>query len=262
MAAVSNRRADIPSNLYEQVRQDLIQRIASGEFKPGDLLPSEDALCKEYQVSRITVRRAVTDLASSFFVTRRRGVGTIVTRRLPERRVFRLSGYFSFPSRFDTVNLMRKVEPASAEVAQALNIEDGAKVMHIRQLAQRSGETFTVTEAFTPASDDSTANPEPPGRFGLRAERGEQELIAINASALVAQHLEIEPGLPIMCARRILLDGEDRPLRYSISCYHPDRYKFTVDLRPSSDVVFEAAANPLEDDLPMGPDNAVPFAAD
>jgi hypothetical protein len=38
-----------------------------------------------------------------------------------------------------------------------------------------------------------------------------------------------------MFARRILLDDDDRPVRYSISNYHPDRYRFAVDLRPSRD---------------------------
>jgi GntR family transcriptional regulator len=244
MTAGEIRSRDRSANLYEQVRRDLLQRIVNGEFKPGDLLPTEEALCREYDVSRITVRRAVADLAANYFVTRKRGLGTIVTRRLSDRRVFRFSGYFSETPRFDTTELMSEVVPASEEVAEALDIEPGTLVRHRRQMSLHGGEAYTVTEAYTvePGGVRRTGTQ----RLGPRVERGEQELGATNASAHVAKHLGIKPGRPIMFARRILLNSDDKPVRYSISCYHPDRYRFTVDLRPSRDSdIFEPLVGPL-----------------
>ena len=237
MASGELHSRDRSASLYEQVRRDLLQRIVNGEFKAGDLLPTEETLCKEYGVSRITVRRAVADLVANYIVTRKRGLGTIVTRRLSDRRVFRYSGYFSDTSRFGTVELLNRVEPASEEVAAALDIEPNTPVRHSRHMAQRGGETFTFTDAYTLAPAGSEDAPAGSGqtRLGTRAERGEQELAATKASALVARHLGIKAGRPIMFARRGLLDGDDRPVRYSISSYHPDRYRFTVDLRPSRD---------------------------
>jgi GntR family transcriptional regulator len=236
------------ASLYEQVRRDLLQRITSGEFKPGDLLPTEEALCHEYDVSRITVRRAVADLAANYIVTRKRGLGTIVTSRISDRRVFRFSGYFSETPRFQSTELLSEVEAASEEVAQALDIEPGTPVRHRRQMALHEGEAYTVTEAYTVEPTDEDAGVRRAGmqRLGPRVERGEQELGATNASALVAKHLGIKPGRPIMFARRILLNRDDRPVRFSISCYHPDRYRFTVDLRPSRDAdIFEPLVGPL-----------------
>ena len=81
-------------NLYEQVRDSLLSRIASGEFKAGDKIPTEELLCKEYGVSRITVRRAISELTAQMLISPRRGVGTVVMNRVTDRRVFRLSGFF------------------------------------------------------------------------------------------------------------------------------------------------------------------------
>ncbi|MFF1573507.1 GntR family transcriptional regulator [Leifsonia sp. NPDC058292] len=66
--------------LHEQVRNVLIHSIESGEFPDGKL-PSETQLCERFDVSRITVRRAVSDLESMGVVTRQQGRGTFVVQR-------------------------------------------------------------------------------------------------------------------------------------------------------------------------------------
>ncbi|MBN9341967.1 MAG: GntR family transcriptional regulator, partial [Comamonadaceae bacterium] len=65
----------------EQLREQLvfIQRIASGQLVPGDALPPEDSLCREFGVSRITIRKAVEELLARHLIVRRRGVGTFVS---------------------------------------------------------------------------------------------------------------------------------------------------------------------------------------
>src|SRR5688572_13094055 len=64
--------------LYSQLEEDLRTRIGTGEFKPGDLLPSEQEIGRAYQVSRITVRRAIENLCRDLLLVRRHGVGTFV----------------------------------------------------------------------------------------------------------------------------------------------------------------------------------------
>jgi GntR family transcriptional regulator len=230
------------SSLYERVRQDLLARITSGEFKPGDMLPSEDLLCKEYGVSRITIRRAVTDLSAQFFVTRRRGVGTIVTRRLNNRREFRLTGFFGENARLNATRLLDKSVPATADVAAALEIEVGLPVRHIRTVTHRDEQPYTFSDAYTvePVTESSAGKVFTSGaeldRLAWHIARAEQELDAIKASALVARHLGLRAGVPIMRARRIFLSADGQPVRYTIACYHPERYRFTVDLRPGPDL--------------------------
>lgn len=227
------------SSLHEQVRQDLVVRITSGEFKAGDMLPSEDVLCRQYGVSRITIRRAVTDLAAHFLVTRKRGVGTVVTRRLGNLREFRLTGFFNENPRLEATRLADGSIPADADIAAALGIDVGVAVHHIRTLTHRDNLPYTYSDAYTlePVTESSVGKRLLSGakldRLGWRIARAEQELDAVKVSAGVARHLGLRPGVPIMRARRIFLSADDQPVRYSISCYHPDRYRFTVDLRPA-----------------------------
>ena len=229
-------------SLHEQVRQDLLARISAGEFKAGDMLPSEDVLCKQYGVSRITIRRAVTDLAAQFFVTRKRGVGTVVTRRFSSRREFRLTGYFGDNPRLNATRLMDELQPASEEVAAALEVAVGTSVHHIRTLTHRNDLPYTFSDAYTVEQVTELAvgkvsiSGEELDRLGWRIARAEQELDAVKASAVVARHLGLRAGRPIMRARRIFLSGDDQPVRYTVSCYHPDRYRFAVDLRPGYDL--------------------------
>src|SRR5665213_2057356 len=69
--------------LYQRCHAHLRERIESGEFSIDEPLPSEQELCRTYRVSRITVRRAVSELTRLGLVSRRQGSGTYVTR--PQR---------------------------------------------------------------------------------------------------------------------------------------------------------------------------------
>src|SRR5438876_2061473 len=72
---------DGPVPLYHQLEQDLLERIRTGEFGPGDALPTEGGICAQYGVSRITVRRALDALIAQGLIIRRRGVGSFVAQR-------------------------------------------------------------------------------------------------------------------------------------------------------------------------------------
>ncbi|MGM2880247.1 GntR family transcriptional regulator, partial [Bacillus cereus group sp. BC57] len=68
---------------YAQVARDLSERIASGEYAVGGLLPTELELCERYGVSRHTVRAAIAELQQSGLVSRRKKVGTRVEAAQP-----------------------------------------------------------------------------------------------------------------------------------------------------------------------------------
>lgn len=235
-------RADSPI-LYEQVKNAILERIASGEFKPGDKLPTEEDLCRQYGVSRITVRRALNDIAAQFLVVRKRGIGTVVTRRLADKRVFTFTGHFHDRSLYKTRKLLAVTESASAEVAEALEIRRGDPVQHVRRIVMQRGHPMTLVDAYMPGTADeqpsrSRENLESPIRSdvhypGRPAERAEQVLEATIADALVAESLGLPLGRPVMKARRVYFSGAGKPVRYTLMVYHPDRYRFTFDLLPA-----------------------------
>lgn len=77
-----------PTPLYRQVKQILLQRIASGAWRPGDLVPAEPKLGQELGVSPGTVRKALDELASENLVVRQQGRGTFVATHTPTSSLF------------------------------------------------------------------------------------------------------------------------------------------------------------------------------
>ena len=63
---------------YKQMYETLRGQIASGEFRPGDLLPSEHDLCRQYRLARPTVRKALDQLVADGFIVKHQGKGSIV----------------------------------------------------------------------------------------------------------------------------------------------------------------------------------------
>jgi GntR family transcriptional regulator len=248
-------------SLYEQVHDDLLNRIHRGDVKPGEMLPTEEELCRHYGVSRITIRRAVTELAAQFLVVRKRGVGTVVTKRPVDRRAFRFTGFLENRTALKAEPLSSASEPANEEVASMLQVKRGSMVQHIRVITRRNGEAFTYTDAYTvdlpelSGTDKDYRTEAAPSyafgaRLGRRIERAEQELDAVAADSVSAKHLGIARGTPVLRARRVYLDSTGQPIRFVNVIYHPDRYRFTVDLRPTVGASMFEAAMAVEDAPP------------
>jgi GntR family transcriptional regulator len=82
-------RPAVFSPLYQQIKDLLVQSLERGEWKPGELIPSEIELAARFQVSQGTVRKAVDELATEHLVVRRQGKGTFVATHHEPRAQFR-----------------------------------------------------------------------------------------------------------------------------------------------------------------------------
>lgn len=225
-------------SLHEQVRQDLLDRILAGEYKHGDRLPPEDELCQYYGVSRITVRRAVSELAAQFIVVRRRGVGTEVSYKSSSRRVFRLSGFFENNSLFHHDLHFEKKVGADGQVAKALDCAPGTPVIHRRFVTYLDKKRFTLAEIYSRTDAKN-------GSLGPRIQRAEQELFAELADNTVFECLGVAVGTPMIAARRTYFAANSERVRYLYARYHPDNYRFLVDLQPSGgQPMFESVISP------------------
>ena len=124
--------ADLPA--YEQVKAWIRQHIASGEWKPGDPVPSEAALIGQFGVSRMTANRALRELAAEGLVTRVQGSGTRVAElhRISSKLVIRdIREEVAERGHVHATKVLLVVqESASAEVAQALGLRKGVRVFH------------------------------------------------------------------------------------------------------------------------------------
>src|ERR1700712_2562655 len=79
-------------HLYKKVIEDLKSLIEKGEYKKGDLLPSENDLCRSYETTRVTIRQALSALTNMGYITRKHGKGSIVSEPKSGLGILSLSG--------------------------------------------------------------------------------------------------------------------------------------------------------------------------
>ncbi len=140
--------------LHRQLFLVLHDEIDRGAIAPGEALPTEQTLCDQFGVSRITVRRALADLAEQGYIERRHGVGSFVREHSPAD--LPAGGSYleglrqtQFETEVDVVELATRRPPRA--IAEALEAPgELLQVVRVRR-QRRTGEPLMVTEAWLPA---------------------------------------------------------------------------------------------------------------
>lgn len=124
-----------PQALYQQAKAYVQEKLLSGEWKPGDMIPSENRLVDDLGMSRMTVNRALRELAAEGALTRIAGVGTFVADEKPQSNLLMIANIGDeirqrgHRYRFEVISLAR--EAASMNVAAAIGLPTGHSVFHI-----------------------------------------------------------------------------------------------------------------------------------
>ena len=141
------------SPLYQQIKALITQSLQSGEWKPGELIPSEVELAGRFKVSQGTVRKAIDELAAENLVMRRQGKGTFVSTHHEARAHFRFlrlvpdEGVPHYPeSKFIEVKRVR----APADVARLMDLKSGDAVIFIKRVQYFDGVPTIVEELWLP----------------------------------------------------------------------------------------------------------------
>jgi len=140
-----------PLPVYKQLAEDLHQRIMGGEFQPGERLPAETKLAEIYQVSPMTVRKALSRLTTQNIVTAIRGSGTYVKEVELGSASFYLQNLSElFGNENDTVIrvLEARFFQADEKIARKLSVPFGERVIFIRRLLTISGEPAFYHRAY------------------------------------------------------------------------------------------------------------------
>jgi len=121
---------------YNQLANILRRKIAAGEYRPGDRLPSETELCEKYQVSNITARRAIKILVEQEIAETRKGYGTFLKPLMLGNATFDLHGLQSiFTDKRTNVRIMGAAAVnADERIASKLNVKINTRVIYIRRL--------------------------------------------------------------------------------------------------------------------------------
>jgi GntR family transcriptional regulator len=218
--------------LYAQVRTLMIDRMVRGEWRPGDILPSEGRLAVEFGVSQGTVRKALDEMAAQNLVVRQQGRGTFVAQHSQSQALFHFfhirdeNGVKELPT--GRVLSLRGAR-ANRDQAARLALPPRARVWEILRLRALRGQPVILERIAIPA--DLFPDLELPidcelpdelyilyqEKFAITVARAEEKLRAVAADALDAKALGVARDSPLLEIDRIALSLDGIPVEWRLS---------------------------------------------
>lgn len=232
------------SPLYQQIKGLILNSLRLGEWKPGEVIPSETELATRFRVSQGTVRKAIDELAAENLLIRRQGKGTFVASHAAQHVQFRFlklvpdSGMpgSEGPAQRDIIELRRM--RATAEVARALALSPGDAVLQVRRVL-RFNETPTILEdiwlpagPFKGLSAERLASYNGPtyalfeAEFNVRMVRAEEKIRAEPAINGLELLLQVPVNTPLLSVERIAYTYDDAPMELRRGYYRTDTHHY------------------------------------
>jgi GntR family transcriptional regulator len=230
--------SDTPA--YKRIQHALQKRIEAGELQPGDAVPSERELAKAYEVSLMTARHALAEMAREGQVNRRRGAGTFVA--LPKIHFNRLASF--------TEQMASRGMPARSRILCAGVIEDEqeaaahlalpahSRLVKVERLRQSGEQPFALESCYLPADEFAGLASLPLDRrslfatlereYGIELAYADEEVDATAASARVAELLGIHAGAPVLRIRQAIFSTRGKASLYVIGFYRSDRHTLLI----------------------------------
>lgn len=239
----------VPIHLYFQLKELIIEAIKSGEYKNGSLIPTEKEFSEIYQISRTTVRQAVTELVQEGWLYRVKSKGTFVsTPKINQDFIQRLETYQEQMERSgmtpETEVLALEVMEASGTVAKALQLEEGQKVIYLHRRRFADGEPILTAETYLPYELCKFVldhDFEKESLYETLRQSVEAEVLcvhrrveAVEATAKDVQYLDMKLGKPIQLFHSVGSNAYGRPIEYSVARYRGDRNSFEVTVLAES----------------------------
>ncbi|MEA5076996.1 MAG: GntR family transcriptional regulator [Anaerolineaceae bacterium] len=246
--------ADIDKNSpipYHYQLTELIRKLISQElWKQGDKLPSEREFCETFEISRITVRKALDALASEGLIQTNKGIGTFVS----EQKY--LEKWSSFPIgftdslanqgyRIETQVLNLEIIPSTENIAKELEITEGDSVVHLHRLRFIAQEPILLVSSYLPQHlvpgieennfDHKSLYQVLRTVYGIEIDRVKRGIEAVAANEKEAKQLHVKLGAPLLQIESTSYTSDGKPVEYFVAKRRGDRTRFEFELsKPSN----------------------------
>ncbi|MFI3258376.1 MAG: GntR family transcriptional regulator [Spirochaetales bacterium] len=235
------------TQLYYQIYDILCAEIHNLTYKIGDLLPTEDELAKRFNVSRITIRKAMDLLVADSLVQRRRGYGTFV---IPKRTEQSLSKVLHFSEEMQrqgheasTVMLCNELLPATKVIASALGISDGTPVIHVSRLRCSDKIPMCIENSYLEYSkvqgiyginfSEKSLQKTLQNDYNIYWSHATENIYATLCTKEIAQNLHVQEGSPLLYVERISYTKNKDFKEFFTCSYRGDSYCFRTELSGS-----------------------------
>ena len=237
--------APLFSPLYQQIKALLMRSLQAGEWKPGEVIPSEVELAARFKVSQGTVRKAIDELAAENRLVRRQGRGTFVATHAEATTRYRFLRLM--PDAGAGATLQRRLIDcrrmrAPPDIAAALGLERGEAALQLRRLLLDDGRPVVFDDIWLPAglfkglTAETLSGYRGPmyglfeTEFGLHMIRAEEKIRAVAATAEEAEWLDQPPGAPLLSVERLSFSYGDKPVELRRGLYQTDHHHYRNEL--------------------------------
>lgn len=233
------------SPLYQQIKNLILRSLEEGEWKPGDVIPSEQELATRFKVSQGTVRKAIDELAAENLVVRRQGKGTYVAthaERHIQYRFLRLQPDVGEENPAQRAIIECKRQRATAEIARLLGIRSADPVILVRRVLSMQGSPTILEDIWLPGSQfkglslEALSSDRGPmyaffeREYGVRMVRADEKIKAIAATPETAELLSAPVGHPLLSVERIAYTYNDVPMELRRGLYRTDTHHYKNEL--------------------------------
>lgn len=228
---------------YMQVMNYYIPLIKSGKLKEGDKMPTEEEICQLFNISRITVRKALDGLMQSGYIYKQQGKGSYVTTKKTGFQLDHLKGFS------EEMRLLGK-EPSSKIISfditdpsdravQALRLETNQKIYLLERLRSADGQPISIERVYLPFHRFPTLqSAELAGslyevlqyQYGCVSHHAQQQILAGLATDEEAAILGIKSGAAVLRTYRTTCEQNGTAFEYVEATYRGDQYQFNVTL--------------------------------
>ena len=233
------------SPLYRQIKALILQALESGEWRPGQAIPSEQELAARFSVSQGTVRKAIDEMAADNLLVRKQGKGTYVASHNDPRALFRflrlvpVDGELSSPQ---SIPLDCWRAKAGQEASRMLAIEPGAPIIIVRRLLKFASKPVVIDEIYLPGEVFQGLTAETlqgwngslyslfESRFGVRMIRADERLRAVPADRVSADLLQVGEGAPLLMVERVTFTYGDKPVEWRKGVYSTQNFHYHNEL--------------------------------
>lgn len=236
-----------PLPMYYQLKEILRERITTGEWQPGDLIPSERELSERYEISRMTARQALTELTVEGLLRREQGKGTYVAEPKIKQGLTSLTGFtediHTRGARPGSQVLRLELVTTPISALRALQITPDQQMVLLERLRLVEDEPIAlescylhfnnVQEILQEDFENNSLYELLAKKYNITPARAEQQVGADLCNQREQELLNITKGMPVLRNSRITFDQWGRPFEYTESAYRADRYTFQAELTAS-----------------------------
>lgn len=241
-----NKESNVP--LYLQLLAIFTEKIRTGEWPVGEKIQSEKELSREYNVSLITVRRALEELCAMDMINKIQGKGSFVSYGKTEQYNIRFRELSSFTHEMEESKqkagatvLDQSLVPASQELADLFGVAPQTRLFRVVRLRTINNIPAIVSTSYLPPEvgrkiqgvDLSGSIYAALERAGLELSGGSEEIFAAMPPASVAQHLGIDGNCPVLDARCRVFHNQ-KVILFTQSYINSKRLSITVELNKAS----------------------------